>query len=121
VALVLVAAAVAFGAMPLLADAWMWHGRSDLATVVDPLQAQYRWTWGQTLAARGDLAGGVAQLQLAADFGETEPALYVELGDKQMQLGRRAQALASYRRALAIDPYYAAAKQRLAANGANAG
>jgi Flp pilus assembly protein TadD len=59
----------------------------------------------------------VQELRQAADLGETEPGLYVELGDREAQLGQAAQARADYRRALEIDPFYAPASQRLAALG----
>jgi Flp pilus assembly protein TadD len=67
--------------------------------------------------AEGSLANGVDEMRRAADLGETEPGLYVELGDREAQLGHAAQALADYKRALEIDPYYAPASQRLAASG----
>jgi O-antigen ligase len=114
IAVFLVAAATAFAALPVLADVWYSRGRSDLAARADPLQAQYHWTWGQTLISRGQLAAGVDELRRAAELGETEPSLYVELGDRETQLGRQAQARADYQRALVIDPYYAPAQQRLA-------
>ena len=114
VAVFLVATATALAVLPMLADVWYAHGRSDLAATLDPLQARYHWTWGQTLVARGQLASGVDELKLAAALGETEPALYIELGDREMQLGRPTQARADYQRALEIDPYDAAAQQRLA-------
>jgi Flp pilus assembly protein TadD len=113
-AVILVAAATVLAVGPILADVWYARGRSDLAVNVDPLQAQYHWTWGQTLIARGELARGVDELRQAGRLGETDPGLYVELGDREMQLGRRAQARANYARALQIDPYYAPAQQRLA-------
>ena len=53
--------------------------------------------------------------QRAADLGETEPALYVTLGDAYAGAGDAAQARAAYQRALQVDPYYAPAIQRLAA------
>jgi O-antigen ligase len=113
-AVILVTAATALAVGPILADVWYARGRSDLAVNVDPFQAQYHWTWGQTLIARGELVRGVNELRRAAEFGETDPGLYVELGDREMQLGRRTQARADYARALEIDPYYASAQQRLA-------
>ena len=64
--------------------------------------------------ARGDLPGGVAELRRAADLGETDPGLYVELGDRERQLGNFDAARRAYQRALAIDPYYTPAAQRLA-------
>jgi O-antigen ligase len=114
VAVLLVVAATVLAVMPTLADVWYARGRSDLAVKVDPLQAQYHWTWGQNLSARGQLSQGVDELRRAADLGETDPALYVELGDRETQLGRRAQARADYARALEIDPFYGPAQQRLA-------
>ncbi len=114
VAVILVAMATALAVLPMMADVWYQRGRSDLAATFDPWQARYHWTWGQTLFARGQLARGVDEMRRAAELGETEPALYVELGDREMQLGRLAQARADYRRALEIDPYYGPAQQRLA-------
>ena len=114
----LVAAATVFAVLPVLADAWYQRGRADLSVKADPLQAQYHWSLGQAFAARNDLAAGVAELQRAADLGETEPSLYVELGDRERDLGRPQAAIAAYRRALAIDPFYRPAQQRLAAAGA---
>jgi hypothetical protein len=117
-AVVLVLAAAAVGVLPVLADVWYSRGRADLSVVVDPLQAQYHWALGEGLVAKGQLANGVDELKRAADLGEPEPGLYVELGDREIQLGRREQAIADYRRALVIDPFYTPAKQRLTANGA---
>ncbi len=117
-AVLLALAAVGLGAMPLLADVWYVHGQADLSVVADPLQARYHWGLGQELVARGSLASGVEELKRAADFGETTPALYVELGDRETQLGRHDQARNAYRRALEIDPYYTPALERLATLGA---
>ena len=114
VALVLALATVGLGALPLLADVWYLQGRADLSVVADPLQARYHWGLGQALDARGSLSRGVEELKRAADLGETTPGLYVELGDREAQLGRGAEARAAYRRALEIDPYYTPAAQRLA-------
>ena len=118
VALVPVLAGIWLGVMPVLAEAWSWQGRSGRAVAVDPLQAQYHWNLGFSHITAGDIPGGVAELQRAADLGETEPQLYVDLGDAEMKLGDRAAARRAYQRALVIDPYYAPAQQRLAALGA---
>jgi hypothetical protein len=117
-AVTLAAAAVWLGVMPVLAETWNWEGRPDLAVKVDPLQSRYHWNLGRTLAASGDEHAGVAELQRAADLGETEPQLYVDLGDAQLKLGDGASARRDYRRALVIDPFYAPAHQRLADLGA---
>ncbi len=118
VALALAAAAVWLAVMPVLAETWNWEGRPDLAVKVDPLQSRYHWNLGRTLTASGDEHGGVAELRRAADLGETEPQLYVDLGDAELRLGDEASARRDYQRALVIDPYYAPAHQRLADLGA---
>jgi len=101
-AVALAIAAIGLAAFPVLADAWYYRGRPDLAVQVDPLQAQYHWS-----------LGGITGLRRAADLGETEPGLYVTLGDAELRLGNRDRARAAYRRALQIDPYYGPAAQRL--------
>ena len=116
-AIVMALAALALGALPVLADIWYLQGRAELAVRIDPLQARYHWALGQGLVARGSPAQGVEEMRQAADLGESEPGLYVELGDAEAQLGRIADARRDYRRALEIDPYYAPASQRLAAMG----
>jgi O-antigen ligase len=113
-ALALAGAAVWFGVMPVLAETWDWEGRSDLAVKVDPLQSRYHWHLGTSLIRSGDTRGGLAELQRAADLGETEPQLYVDLGDSELKAGDDASARRAYQRALVIDPYYAPAHQRLA-------
>jgi Flp pilus assembly protein TadD len=110
--------AVALAVLPVVADVWYLQGRADLSVRIDPLQARYHWAVGQALIARESVTLGVAEMRLAADLGETEPGLYVELGDREAQLGRPAEARKAYRRALEIDPYYAPAAQRLAGLGA---
>ena len=106
VAVALVIAAVVLGAFPVLADVWYLRGRSDLAVRVDPLQAQYHWA-----------IGTLPELQKAADLGETTPDLYVQLGDAYLHAGNAAAARRAYLRALAIDPYFTPASQRLSTLG----
>jgi hypothetical protein len=116
-AIALALAAVLLGALPLSADTWYLQGRTELAVRIDPLQARYHWALGQGLIAHGSPAQGVEEMRRAADLGESEPGLYVELGDTETKLGRLADARGDYRRALQIDPYYSPASQRLAAMG----
>jgi tetratricopeptide (TPR) repeat protein len=116
-AVVAVLVAIGLGVLPVLADTWYLQGRADLSVRVDPLQSRYHWALGQSLIARGSLQQGVEEMRRAADLGETEPGLYVELGDREAQLGHVARAGEDYRRALQIDPFYAPASQRLAAGG----
>jgi O-antigen ligase len=114
-AVTLAVLAIGLGAFPLLADAWYRQGRAELSVLVDPLQARYHWALGQGFVAQGSVARGVDELRRAADLGETEPSLYVELGDREAQLGRTAEARKHYQRALEIDPFYTPASQRLTA------
>lgn len=116
-AVMLALVAIGLGVLPVLADAWYLRGRTDLSVLLDPLQARYHWTLGQSLVAQGSVAQGVDEMNRAAQLGETEPGLYVELGDREAQLGRLAEARNAYRRALEIDPYYAPARQRLSSVG----
>jgi Flp pilus assembly protein TadD len=53
-------------------------------------------------------------MQRAADLGETDPGLYVQLGDGYRQRGDVEGARRAYERALQIDPYYSPASERLA-------
>jgi hypothetical protein len=118
-ALALVAVAVAFGALPIVAEAWYSMGRPDLAVRVDPLQAQYRRALGEALMQQGLPADGLQQLRMAASLGATDPALYVELGDAEVQAGNIDQARTDYRTALEIDPYWAPAQRRLSGSGSS--
>ncbi len=113
-AIALVVVAIALAALPLLADTWYLRGRVELSVLVDPLQSRYHWALGQRLVTQGKVTQGVEEMKRAADLGETEPGLYVELGDREAELGRSAQARRDYERALQIDPFYAPASQRLA-------
>ncbi len=117
-AVALALAAVGLGVLPVVADARYSQARPDLAVPLDPLQARYRWDLGLSLAASGDPRAGVAELQRAADFGETEPQLYVDLGDAERKVGDVAAARRAYQQALIIDPFFAPARQRLGELGA---
>lgn len=105
-AIALALLAVPLAVFPLLADTWYLAGRAGQSAAFDPLQAQYHWA-----------VGTVPELQRAADLGETDPGLYVQLGDGYLRQGDGAAARRAYRRALEIDPYYTPASQRLATLG----
>jgi tetratricopeptide (TPR) repeat protein len=114
----LAVAFIGLAVFPVLADVWYFQGRADLSVSADPLQSRYHWARGQELSGDGQTKEAAAEFRRAADLGETEPQLYVDLGDADAKLGDRAQARRDYERALLIDPFYAPAKQRLANLGA---
>jgi O-antigen ligase len=119
-AMALAVAVVWLAAMPVLADIWYYQSRSDLSVVVDPLQARYHWVLGEGLVASGSTSRGLDQMKLAGKLGESDPQLYVDIGDTEQRLGHSAEARAAYRMALTIDPFYRPAKDRLAGIGAPA-
>jgi hypothetical protein len=98
----LAALAVVLGLFPVLADVVYRQGRADVAVSLDPLQAQYQWGLGT-----------IQGMQRAADLGESEPSLFIALGDAWQQAGDPAAAERAYRHALQIDPYYTPAFDRL--------
>jgi O-antigen ligase len=109
--------ATALAAMPILAEAWYAGGRTDLAVRVDPYQSQYHRALGEALIAQGDPSGGVQELRLAGRLGNSDPGLYVELGDEELQLGDAAAARADYEMALTINPFWQPALVRLGSSG----
>jgi O-antigen ligase len=115
VAAVGLAIAVAWlGVMPVLADVWYSQSRLDLAVVADPLQGKYHWALGQGLVVIGSPTKGLDEMLMAGRLGESDPQLYVDIGDAEWGLGRTADATAAYRMALKIDPFNATAGKRLA-------
>jgi O-antigen ligase len=108
------------GMLPVLADVWYSENRLDLAVVADPLQGRYHWAYGNGLVASGSPSRGLSEMLMAARLGESDPQLYVDIGDTEQGLGRSAEAQAAYRMALSIDPYFVPARQRLAGKGAPA-
>jgi O-antigen ligase len=106
-----------FALLPVLADVWYAQNRLDLAVVADPLQGKYHWAFGQGLVAIGSPSSGLNEMQLAATLGESDPQLYVDIGDTERGLGRPDEATAAYRMALKIDPFNVTARRRLAGIG----
>ena len=116
-AVALVGAVEWLAVMPVLADVWYYQNRSDLSVLVDPLQGRYHWILGESLVAIGSTSRGLDQLQLAGRLGESDPQLYVDIGDAEQKLGQQTAARAAYRMSLVIDPFYGPAKDRLAGKG----
>jgi O-antigen ligase len=113
----LAVAAIWFGVMPVVADVWYSQNRPDLSVIVDPYQGKYHWALGQTLVAIGSPTRGLNQMLLAARLGESDPQLYIDIGDAELGLGRPAEARASYLMALEIDPFNVTARRILAGMG----
>ncbi|HKB33980.1 MAG TPA: hypothetical protein VKF16_08950, partial [Candidatus Dormibacteraeota bacterium] len=72
---------------------------------------------GEALIAQGDPSGGVQELRLAGRLGNSDPGMYVELGDEELQQGDAAAARADYEMALTINPFWQPALQRLSSSG----
>ena len=109
--------AAVFAASPILAEAFYAQGRADLAVRADPFQSQYHRALGESLIGQGYRGDGVEELRLAASLGNSDPGLWVELGDQELDLGDAAAARADYRMALVIDPFWDPAIQRLSGSG----
>ncbi|TMC70948.1 MAG: O-antigen ligase family protein [Chloroflexi bacterium] len=105
------------GVAPILADIWYYQGKLELAAAADPIQGRYAWVFGKSLVARGFPIGGLQEMKVAAHQGESDPQLYVDIGDAEVALGHSADARAYYLMALKIDPYFVPARQRLAGKG----
>ena len=115
VAMAIVASSLAAG--PILAEGLYTGGRADLAVRADPWQSQYHRALGELLISQGSNVEGLQELRLAASLGNSDPGLYVELGDEELQLGDAGAARKDYEMALTIDPFWLPAKQRLAGTG----
>ena len=113
----LAAGVVWLAALPVLADVWYYTGRLDLSVAADPLQGRYHWVYGKGLIAIGLATRGLDEMLVAGRLGESDPQLYVDIGDAEQSLGRTADAQAAYRMAIKIAPYFGPAQQRLAGIG----
>ena len=91
-AVILAVGVAGFAAMPMLADVWYYQSRLDLSVVVDPLQGRYHWALGRGLVAIGSESRGLDQMVLASRLGESDPQLYVDIGDAEQRLGRSTEA-----------------------------
>ena len=87
---------------------------------VSPAKRRVTARLGSTIefsVTRGFATRGLNEMLLAAQLGESDPQLYVDVGDAEQGLGRSADAHAAYQTALKIDPYFVPARQRLAGKG----
>ena len=98
--------ALALAGTALVADLAYYRGQPAAAAAVDPLQPKYR-------AA----AGGLENLRAAAALNDPQPETEVALGDAEAAAGHPDRALAAYKRALEVYPYYGDARRRLGLKG----
>ncbi|HKP73572.1 MAG TPA: tetratricopeptide repeat protein, partial [Pyrinomonadaceae bacterium] len=70
----------------------------------------------QAMAGADKPEAGIEWLRLATEIYPKEASLYGTLGDLYQKLGRREQAVESYKRALEIDPNFEHAKEMLRKN-----
>lgn len=63
-----------------------------------------RFEEANALYRAGDFAAAAAEYEALAAEGLTSPSLHLNLGNARMRLGRRGPAIASWERALRLDP-----------------
>ncbi len=68
---------------------------------------------GALLKKKGDLAGAIAQYEVAARIDPTQPLIYFNLGVVHRARGYLEPALRAYEYAIALDPNYGTAYQNL--------
>lgn len=63
-----------------------------------------RFERANALYRAGDFSGAASEYEALAAEGLTSPSLHLNLGNARMRLGRRGAAIASWERALRLDP-----------------
>jgi len=74
-----------------------------------------RFERANALYRTGDFAGAAREYEALASDGLTSPALHLNLGNARLRLGRRGPAIASWERALRLDPWDEDARANLRA------
>lgn len=74
-----------------------------------------RFERANDLYRAGEFANAAAELEALAAEGFTSPSLHLNLGSARMRLGRRGPAIASWERALRLDPGDEDARENLRA------
>ena len=86
-----------------------------LAVAVAAAAPAERFERANALYLAGDLAGAAREYEALAAEGLTSPALHHNLGNARLRLGRRGAAIASWERALRLDPSDDDARENLRA------
>ncbi|HKX76446.1 MAG TPA: tetratricopeptide repeat protein, partial [Acidimicrobiia bacterium] len=76
---------------------------ADLLTA-DPLNAQHHLAYGNALVLARDFSRAEQEWQRAAELAPTSAVPDMNLARLYLELGRPADAVTAYRRAVAIDP-----------------
>jgi tetratricopeptide (TPR) repeat protein len=109
--------AVAMGAIRSAARQPVWSdSRTLYASLLTDAPRSYRthWIHAHTLAAAGDRAGAEQAYRRALELFADDPRLLAEMGDRYSTMNRCDEAVALYRRSLALRPDTLFDKRRFA-------
>ncbi|MDR3038939.1 MAG: tetratricopeptide repeat protein [Candidatus Adiutrix sp.] len=81
---------------------------------LDPTNSLYRQRLGRLLFSLGDFSGAEHHLKMAMEYGSLAPEVHYQLGLVAEETGRREEALSHFEAALARDPAYKPALEKLA-------
>ncbi|GHV57364.1 hypothetical protein FACS189460_3800 [Deltaproteobacteria bacterium] len=80
---------------------------------LDPTNSLYRQRLGRLLFALGDFSGAEHHLKMAMEYGSLAPEVHYQLGLVAEETGRREEARGYFEAALARDPAYKPALEKL--------
>lgn len=85
----------------------------DTASAARRFSAEILGSAGMKLLHHGKFADGLEFYRLAADLNPSRPGTQAALGEAYLMNGRRAEAVASFRRAVALDSLNTVAREYL--------
>jgi hypothetical protein len=112
---ILVAVAVLYGVRTVVRNSDWRNADAFYSTLVhtSPQSAKAHYAYGLLRAGRGDDTGAVAAYDRALMIFPAYPSAYLNRGNALARLGRRAEAMSSYRNCLRFDPGNATAASSL--------